>query len=169
MKKIPINRNNKFFSEEDFQLEQEFGMEYLSDINQTVILYRVNKQRSNNDDIYGEARKDEIKYFPPVEVMGVVNIDDPENKSYNDNGSSRLLESGNLTFTVYEKHLNELGVDISYGDYLGYAINETKMVYFSISDDGKVNYNNTNLIGGYKSAYRTIVGTIADLNEFRGL
>ena len=55
---IPINRNNKFFSDEDFQLEQDFGMEYMSDINQTVILFRVDKQRSLNDDLYGEARKE---------------------------------------------------------------------------------------------------------------
>jgi len=166
--KIPINRNNKFFSEEDFQLEQDFGMEYMSDINQTVILFRVDKQRSLNDDLYGEAKKDEIKFFPPVEIQGVVEIEDPENGSYNNNGSSRLLESGNLNLSVYQKHLDEMDVDINYGDYLGYAINETTVRYFSVSNDGKVNYNNANMIGGYKSAYRVISAVIVDDNEFRG-
>ena len=38
----PINRNNLFFSEEDFQFELNMGMDYLEqDLNQTIILYEI--------------------------------------------------------------------------------------------------------------------------------
>lgn len=45
---IPINRNNKFFSKEDFDFELELGMEYLQeDVNQSIILYEVDLEATN--------------------------------------------------------------------------------------------------------------------------
>lgn len=167
--RIPINRNNKFFSEDDFHLEQDFGMEYLQDINQTVILYRVDRTKTDTDDLYGEVGKDQIKFHPPIEVHGVLEVEDPENKSYNPNGSLRYQESGNMVLGVFQKHLDELSVDVSYGDYIGYAVDELTIKYFTVVDDGKLNYNNKQMIGGYKSAYRRIVSVITDASEFRGI
>lgn len=166
--RIPITRNNKFFSEEDFELEQEFGMEYLSDINQTIILYRVDRRRTDTDDLYGEVKREQIKFYPPIEVHCVAEIEAAENTSYNSNGSLRRLEPGNLVVGVFEKHLKELDVDIKYGDYIGYVINETTIKFYTVSDDGKVNYENPKMIGGYKPAYRNIVCVPADENEFKG-
>ena len=46
-KRVPIKRNTKFFSREDFDLELEFAKEYLEqDANQTIILYRVDLSRT---------------------------------------------------------------------------------------------------------------------------
>ena len=40
--KVPITRNNKFFSQEDYELQLEYLREYIEeDANQTVILYQV--------------------------------------------------------------------------------------------------------------------------------
>ena len=42
IKRVPINRNNLFYSEESFQFDVELGKNYYEqDMNQTVILYEV--------------------------------------------------------------------------------------------------------------------------------
>ena len=45
-KKVPITRVNKFFSQDDFDLEIDFGREWLEgDINIKVILFQVDTRR----------------------------------------------------------------------------------------------------------------------------
>jgi len=168
---IPINRLNKFFSAEDFNLEVELGREYIEgDINMSVILYRVNRETSVTDDIYGEAGKDDIRFKVPVELSVIVNFSEPENKVYNQNsGSLRYLQDGKLIFGIYSAQLTELGVDISWGDYIGYAVTETEIRYFSVVNDNTKNYDNKHTILGYKGAIRTIVCSPIDESEFRGV
>ena len=63
-RKIPIERNTKFFGGEDFDLEMHFAKEYLEqDANQTVILYRVDIDKTKVNDIYKEAEKDAIRFI----------------------------------------------------------------------------------------------------------
>lgn len=170
-KKItPITRINKFFSEEDFGLEISMGREALEgDGNFTVILYRVDRETSASDNLYGEAPKDGIKYFSPVELKVVPILDEAENKAYNGNGSLRYLQDGQFTFGIYDSQLTELDVQISYGDYIGYPVTETEIRYFSVVNDGVKNYDNKHTIMGYKGAFRTIKCAPIDSNEFRGV
>ena len=50
--KVPITRNNKFFSQEDYELQLEYLREYIEeDANQTVILYQVDYNRTKVNDI----------------------------------------------------------------------------------------------------------------------
>lgn len=169
-KNIPINRVNKFFSGEDFQLEQEFGEEYLSDLNMSIILYRVDRQTTNIDDIYSEVNKENIRYLPPIEIQCVVNFLPPENKTYNnDSGTLRYLQDGQLHATLYQKHLEDLDVEINYGDYVGYVVTENEVRYFSVFDDGKKNYDNQKTILGYKGAFRIIKCAPIDKTEFEAI
>ena len=48
----PINRENMFFSEEDFNLEISMGREAIEGQNFVVILYRVNRELTESDNIY---------------------------------------------------------------------------------------------------------------------
>lgn len=69
IKRIPINRNNLFYSESDLQYEMEIGKNYLEqDMNQTIILYEVDLQKTNTDAIYGETKPNQIIFKPPVEL-----------------------------------------------------------------------------------------------------
>jgi hypothetical protein len=168
-KRIPITRVNKFFGDEDFRLHESLGMEYLSgNLNFTLVLFRVDRSKSNVDDVYGEAAEEEIRFFPPVEFKGLVNISAPTNDSYA-GGLMRYMESGNLTISVYIKELEQLGVDITYGDYIGYPEREDFIRYFTVVNDGKVVSDNAHTILGYKSFYRTIVCTPTSTNEFNGI
>jgi hypothetical protein len=170
-RRIPINRNNKFFSNEDFNLEIEMGREAIEgDGNFVVILYRVDIENTESDDLYGEAVKDGIRFFPPVELRVIPIFNEAENKAYNSgSGSLRYLQDGQLTFGVYDAQLAELDVELNYGDYIGYPVSETEVRYFSVSNDGKKNYDNKHTIMGYKGAFRTVVCAPVDENEFRGL
>jgi len=170
MRKVPIERLNKFFSQDDFELEIDFGREWLEgDINIKVILYRVDRTETTNDDIYGEAGKNEIRFKPPIELSVSFNYDAPTNKSYNTDGSLRRLERGNITLGIYQDQLDELGVDVSYGDYIAYAETETQIKFFTVSNDGKIFSDNAHTIGGYKGFYRTITCVPTDLDEFNGM
>ena len=170
-KKItPITRINKFFSEEDFNLEISMGREAIEgDGNFTVILYRVDRESSESDSLYGEASKDGIRFFPPVELKIIPLFDAPENKAYNKNGSMRYIQDGKLTFGIYDAQLSELDTTLSYGDYIGYPVTETEIRYFSVSNDGVKNYDNKHTIMGYKGAFRTVVCAPVDASEFRGV
>ena len=166
----PITRINKFFSEEDFNLEISMGREAIEgDGNFTIILYRVDREASASDNLYGEAPKDGIKYFAPVELKVVPIMDEAENKAYNGNGTLRYLQDGRFTFGIYDAQLIEAEVQISYGDYIGYPVTETEIRYFSVVNDGVKNYDNKHTIMGYKGAFRTVVCAPIDASEFRGV
>ena len=166
----PINRVNKWFSEEDFNLEIQMGREAVEgDGNFVVILYRVDRNNTEYDDVYGEASADGIRYFPPVELKVIPIMAEAENKAYNSNGSMRYLQDGQLTFGIYDAQLTDLDTQISYGDYIGYPVSETEIRYFSVVNDGVKNYDNKHTIMGYKGAFRTIICAPIDNNEFRGL
>jgi len=168
-KKIPINRVNKFFSSEDYKLDIEMGREGIEgDNNFVVVLYKVDREATTTDDVYGEAAKDEIRYFPPVELLVLPTFAEAENQTYNPS-SLRYIETGNLSFSIYVAQLDELETDVSVGDYIGYAVSETEIIYFSVSDDGIKNWDNAHTILGFKGAYRTINCVPVDENEFRGV
>lgn len=169
-KVTPITRVNKWFSEDDFNLEIEMGREAIEgDGNFTLILYRVDRQLTESDDLYGEASADGIRYFPPVELKVIPIMDEAENKAYNSNGGLRYLQDGQLTFGIYDAQLKELDTDISYGDYIGYPVTETEIRYFSVVNDGVKNYDNKHTIMGYKGAFRTIICATIENSEFQGM
>jgi hypothetical protein len=169
-KRIPIERLNKFFSEEDFDLEIDFGREWLeSDINIKVILYRVDRTESTIDDVYGEAGKGEIRFKPPVEIPVSFKMDTPTNKSYNGNGSLKFLEYGNVTLGVYQDTLDDLGVDITYGDlmaceFTAEAPNKIKVVEYT-SYHSKFDPSNT-VFGLVDDSLQSFINF---LNRFEGM
>jgi hypothetical protein len=166
---VPITRLGKFFGNDDYNLDIQMGSEWLNgDMNFTLVLYKVDRQKTNTDDVYGEAVKDGIKFHPPVEFKGYVKIMAPENKNL---GTSKLdqTEPGNLQVSVYQSHLDELGIDIEFGDYIAYYETETRVRYYTVNNDGRVVSDNKHTYGGYKPFYRTIIASIVTENEFRGL
>lgn len=168
-KRIPITRINKFFGSEDFNLHESLGMEYVhGNLNFTLVLFSVDVSKTKTDNVYGEAKPEEIRFYPPVEFNAIVTIAGPTNESYG-SGIMRYVENGNLTLGVYIKHLEELNVDIKYGDYIGYPETEDVTRYFTVANDGKITSDNAHTIGGYKGFYRTIICVPISEDEFNGI
>lgn len=165
---VPITRINKFFSEEDFNLEISMGREAIEgDGNFTIILYKVNRELSESDNVYGEASKDGIRFYPPIELKVIPTLATPENKAYDkSDGGLRYVQDGRLTFGIYDAQLIELKTTLSYGDYIGYPVTETDIRYFSVVDDGVKNFDNKHTIMGYKGAFKSIICAPVDASEF---
>jgi len=168
-KLVPITRLGKFFGGEDFDLEVEMGKEWLhGDMNFTVILYRVDRYKTKTDDVYGEVVEDGAKFLPPIELKGYVKIVSPTNQKLG-NSKLRQEEPGNMSFSIYQKELDDMQVDILLGDYLAYYETESKVRYYSVADDGRVVSDNKHNYGGVRPFYRTILATPVSRNEFKGI
>ncbi len=168
--RIPVTRLSRYYDEIDFELELDMAKEVIEeDANFTVVLYRVDMVNSNNDDVYGESNSREIRFLPPVELKVLLNISESDNKSYGENGSLRYQEYGNLTFTILTKQLKNKGIDINYGDIIGYSDREDNLKYFEVFNDGKINSDNAHTQFGYKSYYRTISCVVVDPDQFNGI
>jgi hypothetical protein len=167
--KVPITRLGKFFGENDYSLDISLGEEWLvGDMNFTCVLYRVDRYKTKTDDVYGETVEDGVKFLPPVEFNAYIQVSAPENKMM---GSTRIdqMEPGNIRISVYQKTLDDLEIDINFGDYIGYYESETLVRYYTVNNDGRVVSDNKHTYGGYKPFYRTISASPVGPNEFRGL
>jgi len=167
--KVPITRLGKFFGENDYNLDISMGEEWLvGDMNFTCVLYRVDRYKTKTDDVYGETVEDGIKFLPPVEFNAYIQVSAPENKMM---GSTRIdqMEPGNIRISVYQKTLDDLEIDINFGDYIGYYESETLVRYYTVNNDGRVVSDNKHTYAGYKPFYRTISASPVGPNEFRGL
>ena len=167
--KLPITRMSKFFSNEDFDLQIQMGQEYLhGDLNMKLVLYRVDREKTDIDSVYSEVGMDETKFFPPVEFNALVTIEEPKNSAYK-NGLLRHNEPGNMILSVYIKHLDELKIDIRYGDYIGYPESESKIRFYTVTNDGKVTSDNKHNMFGYKPYYKSITCSPVQDTQFRGV
>lgn len=170
-RKVPVKRNTKFFSGEDFDLEMAFMKEYIEeDVNQTIILYRVDLDKTKVNDVYKEASKDAIRFLPPIELPVIYEIGDSEVKTYgNKNKKAVYAQTGKLSFSVLLSTLEEYDCDISRGDYIGVQIDSTHREYFTVTDDGRVaSMSNKFTMYGTKPFARKIECASVDLGEFNG-
>lgn len=164
-----LKRNDLFYSEKDFQFESEIGMDYINqDINQTILLYKINRQESNLVDLYNETIGETgVSTFDPIELNVIFEIENPQNKAYDGSkGTGRYLLSGNLNFHVYNQELLNNKTDIDYGDYIGVQVDNDKIEFFTVINDGKLNFDNKHLMYGTKSFYRSITCTPTDKDIF---
>ena len=162
----PINRIGKYFSEEEYQFQLEMGREYMEATTPSYItLYQVDLQKSQVDDIYGEAEPEEVSFKNPVDIPAIVKLAKPESKTYNQNGTLYYEEFGNLTASILLDHLKELNVEINFGDYISYRVTEQKVIYFQVSKPANKHFENENTFGGYKAFYKTIFAVPVEMNE----
>lgn len=167
-RKNPINRNNFFTSPDQINFQIGMGMEYVNKIlNQTVVLYEVDREKTKVNDIYSEANFNDLVFKTPVELNVMYKLDKSELKTYNsDTIKGYYVKVGQLTFTIYNKELEENGCDINRGDYIGLQVNPDHMEFFVVTDDGRVNYDNAHTMWGTVPYYRSIVcATISDKTE----
>lgn len=167
-RKNPINRNNLFFSQEQFDIQLGIGMEYVNNIiNQTIVLYEVDLEKTKVNDIYKESNFNDIIFKTPKELNVLYRLNKGELKTY-DKASIKgyYVKVGQLEFTIYEKELIENECDIKRGDYIGLQITPSHMEYFIVADDGRINYDNAHTLYGTKPYYRSIKCTIvSDIKE----
>jgi len=169
-KKLPITRSPLFFDDNLFQTMSEWGKDYMETwIGQKVILYQIDRIKTNSDSLYGETKKDEIKYTTPIELPCRYDIKESTNEAYiKPQNNARYKQSGNIEIYMYDETLKEYKCDIKYGDLIGVVIDEKTIFYYEIVDDGKRNFANSETLFGYKRMWRTIKGVEIDEAHFNG-
>ena len=168
--RIPNTRLNRFYDEDDFNLELDMAAELIEgDMNFTVVLFRIDRVKTQVDDVYWEGNARDIRFIAPVELKVIVNLENGENKSYAPNGNLRYQDYGTLEFTVLQKQLDEKNIEISYGDVVGYADRENNFKYFTVFDDDTINTDNASSQFGYSGYFRRIKCANVDPNVFNGL
>lgn len=166
----PITRNDKFYSEEDFEYETDLLMEYIEeDLNQTVVVYEVDRQKTNVSSVYKEAKDGQIRFKAPKEIPCMYELKEADTKVYDSKTNTGVyVVNGNLILYVMPKILEKYKCDIRRGDYIGLQIDTNRMVYFSVVNDGKVNTANLYHVGAYKPAWRVVTCSPVPENEFKG-
>lgn len=171
-RKNPINRNNFFTSQDQINFQIGIGMEYVNKIvNQTVVLYEIDRENTKVNDIYNEANLDNLVFKTPVELNVLYKLDKSELKTYDtETIKGYYVKVGQLTFSIFEKELEENGCDIKRGDYIGLQVTPEHMEFFVVADDGRVNYDNAHTLWGTVPYYRSVVCTVvSDVNETRNI
>ncbi len=165
----PINRNNIFYSDKEFEYETDMLIDYIEgDLNQTIVIYPVDREKTQVNAITQNAVNG-IRFKNPIEIPCQYEIADSELKTFDKKTSNGVYAlSGNLTAYVMPKILEKYECEISRGDYIGIYVDEGRMVYFVVTDDGKVNTGNKNYVGAYKVAWRTIQASPVSDQEFNG-
>ena len=80
------------------------------------------------------------------------------------------VKVGQLTFSIFEKELEENGCDIKRGDYIGIQVTPEHMEFFVVTDDGRVNYDNRHTLWGTVPYYRSITCAVAnDITETQNI
>lgn len=167
-RKNPINRNNLYFSNRQRELQERVACEYINKVvNQTVVVYQVDRNATQIDDIYNEANFSDLVFKTPVEINVLYRLDTPELQTYDTRDMKGFyVKMGKLTFSVMERELKEQGCDIQRGDYIGLQVTETHMEFFKVTDDGRLNYDNRHTMFGTTPYYRSIVCvTVDDASE----
>ena len=122
----PIGRNNLFYSEEDFQMDTSIVEDYFEeDLNQTIVLYEVDRKRTNINSTYKEAdgKNGGIRYKPPREIPCMFEIKDSEVKSYDTKTANGIYSiSGNFEGIILNRTLEKYHCDIKRGDYIAVQI-----------------------------------------------
>lgn len=166
----PVTRNNMFYSEEDFGLEMDIVLGYMEeDTNQTIVVYQVDRVSTQTNSIYKDS-KSSVHFKLPVEVPCLYEIGDTQLKTYDSksqNGAYAL--QGELKAYIPLQAFDKYSFDIKRGDYVGVMIEEGRMYYWVVTNDGKVNTANNMIVGAYKTGFRVIEAAPVADDEFKSL
>jgi hypothetical protein len=171
-RKNPINRNNFFVSEQQQDFQLAMSMEYINKVlNQTIVLYEVDLERTKIDEIYVESNYKNIVFKTPVELNVMYTIDKAELKTYDTKTiKGYYAKTGKLNFQIMAKELEANDCDIKRGDYIGVQVTPEHMEFFIVTDDGRVNFDNRHTLWGTKPYFRSISCTVVtDLTETQNM
>ena len=159
-KLTPITRNDKFFSQEDYEYECGLIEEFIEeDLNQAIIVYEIDRNKTNVNSVYKESTQP-VRYKLPKELPCMFEIKESQTKSYDGTTNNGVYSiSGNLIAYIPVFMFEKYNCDIKRGDYIGVQIDTERMAYFVVTNDGKINTANTHYVGAYKTTWRTIEAT----------
>ena len=154
------NRMGLFMSDNSFDLDVMYGRNYLQTDNaQKVKIHKINLIETKVHSLYGQAKTSDKKFMPPVEISVMVTIEDGKQEYYGGNqGGIARDDSGNISFGVYLKELEEKQFEIDRGDIIEYNMSGQKNRYYEVESANNVTDETKKTIGGFKPYWKRITG-----------
>lgn len=155
------NRYGLFMSEESFDLDVMYGRHYIeNDVVFKFNLYRINVIESKSHKLYGQAKAKDKKYFTPIELHGIVDVNDGDLSNYGSGDGGIVREdTGELQIGVYLDELKEKQTEVNRGDMIAWNQSGEKIRYYEVVNSQNVTDQTQNTIAGMKSYYKLITAT----------
>ena len=169
-------RYGLFMTENSFELDVMYGRNFLqTDNTQEVILHKINVIETKVHSLYGQAKTKDKKFMSPVRLSVMVTVEEGKQEYYGGNqGGITRDDSGNITFGIYLKELQEKQVEINRGDIIEYNMSGQKNRFYEVESVNSVSDETKKTIGGFKNYWKRITGVpvkediIPFINETKG-
>ena len=153
-------RMGLFMTENSFELDVMYGRNFLQTDNaQKVRIHKVDIIKSKSHSLYGQSKPEDRKFFPPITISVMIGVDDAEQKYYGDNaGGITRDDSGNISFGVYLRELEEKNLQIDRGDIIEYNMSGQRTRFYEVESANNVTDTTAKTIGGFKPYWKRVVG-----------
>ncbi len=153
-------RMGLFMTDNSFDLDVMYGRNYLQTDNaQEVIIHKINIIETKSHSLYGQAKAKDKKFMSGVRISVMVNIEEGKQEFYGGNqGGIVRDDSGNISFGVYLKELEEKHLEIDRGDIIEYNMSGEKSRFYEVESVNSVSDETKKTIGGFKPYWRKVTG-----------
>jgi hypothetical protein len=153
-------RMGLFMNDNSFALDVMYGRNYLETDNaQEVIIHKINLVETKSHALYGQAKTKDKKFMSPVRIKVMVTVEDGKQLNYGDNpGGIARDDTGNISFGVYLKELEEKQLEIDRGDIIEYNMSGEKSRYYEVENANNVTDETKKTIGGFKTYWKRVTG-----------
>ena len=170
------NRYGLFMTDNSFNLDVMYGRNFLDTDNaQEVIIHKINIIETKSHNLYGQTKSKDKKFMPPVRIKVMVNVEESKQLYYGENrGGITRDDTGNITFGVYLKELEEKNLEIIRGDIIEYNFSGEKRRFYEVENANMITDTTKLSIGGFRPYWKKITGVpvkedvVPFLNETKG-
>jgi hypothetical protein len=154
------HRMGLFMSDNSFDLDVMYGRNYLETDNaQEIILHKINILETKSHNLYGQTKTRDKKFMPPVRLKIMVTVADGKQENYGGNpGGIVRDDTGNISFGIYLKELEEKNVEIDRGDIVEYNMSGEKSRFYEVENANNVTDETKKTIGGFKTYWKRVTG-----------
>ena len=157
---IENERFGLFMTQKSYDLQIMYGRNYLVTNNsQEVVIHKINILESKSHNLYGQTKTKDKKFLPPVRIKVMINVEEGKQENYGGNpGGVVRDDTGNISFGVYLKELEEKQIEIDRGDIIEYNMSGEKKRYYEVESANNVTDETNKTIGGFKPYWKKITG-----------
>lgn len=163
---------NKFVSHFDQENFLQYGLEYVETyLAMSFWLIKPDMERTTVDDVYGVVDKETLHFKDPIEIKGIIDFEKPSLEAYvREQGLAHYNEFGNINISIHRRTLENLGVQLDFGDYIAYQIFTDMYLFFQVANDEKAQFENSTTFAGGMPYYVSITGVpVANQKELQEL
>lgn len=156
-------RMGLFMTENSFELDVMYGRNFLQTDNaQKVKIYKIDIVKSKKHALYGQTKPEDRTFMPPITISVMVDVNDAEQKYYGDNpGGITRDDTGNISFGVYLKELEEKNIQIDRGDIVEYNMSGERSRFYEVESANNVTDTTAKTIGGFKPYWKKVTAVPA--------